>query len=112
MSRALAALAALALVSLAASARADDDGLYARLDGDLRLSLAVGAGARLPGSAADAAPIGIVEMRARYLDSAGVFVASDTDDARWRLMAGVELRPLFLARFLLNRESGGRISTC
>lgn len=104
--RALALVLCLAVPSIAAPARADDDGLYGRLDGDVRLSVGVGAGARFPGTAVGAAPIGLVELRARYLDSAGVFVAGDTDDSRWRLSGGVELRPLFLARFLLNHESG------
>jgi len=108
--RPLALLLFTALLCSATPARADGDdagdGLYGRLDTDLRLSVAAGAGARSPGTAPDVAPIGLVELRARYLDSAGVFVASDSDDGRWRVSGGVELRPLFLARFLLDRESG------
>jgi len=101
----LALAVALSALALPQAARADGDGLYGRFDGDFRLSVAAGGGARI---GARTVGIGLVELRARYLDSAGVFVTGDSDDGAWRVTAGVELRPLFPARFLLGLESGAR----
>jgi hypothetical protein len=78
------------------------DGAYGRLDGDLAPS--VEAGAVLgPRAAAPAA-----QGRLLYLDTAGLqatwFGASPRRP--WSASLGAELRPLFLPRFLKNREQG------
>jgi hypothetical protein len=79
---------------------------YGRMDGDV--SLVVGAGAMVvPG-----APRVEGEVRIRYLDTVGVFaayedgprVASDLDPTR-ALSTGLELRPVFLARWLNGLET-------
>ncbi len=98
-------------LSLASRASADDggDGLYGRFDGDVWLSAAVGAGGVFGDGAARGA--GTVELRARFLDSVGpfAFVQGDGlfgDGSRWRVGGGLELRPLFLARFLTGNSIG------
>ena len=82
------------------------DPTYGRMNGDL--SLVVGSGAMVvPG-----APRVEGEIRIRYLDTAGVFaayedgplVASDSEPRR-ALSTGVELRPVFLARWLNGLET-------
>jgi hypothetical protein len=108
--RLLSALAAAALLSLPAAApapaRADDpdpsrdDGLYGRFDGDVWLGAEAGGGVTLGGG--DTRPSGALALRARYLDSAGVFAFGELDRRQGRFGGGVELRPLFLARFLLG----------
>ena len=98
-------------LSLASRAAADDDGdgLYGRFDGDVWLSAAVGGGAVFgDGETRDA---GTVELRARFLDSVGPFAyvqgdGSFGDASRWRVGGGLELRPLFLARFLTGNSIG------
>jgi hypothetical protein len=91
------------------SARADEDPVssYGRVAGDLGLALGVGV------VAAPRGPRGEAELRARYLDTAGVFVTyedgallgSSAEPTRV-LAGGVELRPLFLYRWLQGQESG------
>lgn len=101
---------ALVLASAAVPARADDgDGLYGRFAGDLSLAIVGGGGATVT---AGADPRGAVvgSLHARFVDAAGPFVA-----ARWvagggaNLVAGVELRPLFLALFLRNLWTGSEL---
>jgi hypothetical protein len=98
-----------ALASAAPAARADDpdpardDGLYGRFDGDLWLGADAGGGVTLGGGATRLS--GEVALRARYLDSAGVFAFGEVDRGQIRFGGGVELRPLFLARFLLGLGS-------
>ena len=99
------------VLSLASRASADEggDGLYGRFDGDVWLSAAVGAGGVFGDGAARSA--GTVELRARFLDSVGpfAFVQGDGlfgDASRWRVGGGLELRPLFLARFLTSNSIG------
>lgn len=95
-------VAALAVLALASSARADRpaDGVYGRLDGDFVLS--VGGGVVVP---AERRPQidWLGELRFRYLDSAGLVVAAEGAD---RLIVAGDFRPLFLIRFLLNEWSG------
>src|SRR5690606_24013060 len=81
-----------------AGAADGDDGLYERFDGDVWVSVMAGAGARLEDSGVR--PLGALELRARYLDSAGLFVTADYGAPRVSVAVGVDLRPLFLARFL------------
>jgi hypothetical protein len=86
-----------------------DDGLYGRFAGDLWLGAGLGGGVlAAPGGARDA---GVLELRARYLDSVGPFLFAQGSgllvaDASWQLGGGVEIRPLFLARFLTARSLG------
>jgi hypothetical protein len=101
--------ATIALVTGAAQARADDDGadgVYGRLDGDL---LAIGeAGAAVSPEGSSLA----LGARALYLSTAGVYVRYLEGFEQRELAAqrsisgGVELRPLFLARFARDLEHG------
>ncbi len=84
--------------------QADGDGLYGRFDSDAVLSLGAGAGVSL-----GLEPVYAAELRARYLDSAGLVLAPEWNpagDAAMALLA--EIRPLFLARFATNRFTGMR----
>jgi hypothetical protein len=82
-------------------ARADEDTTYGRIEGDVALSL--GAGATI----APRGPRGAVDLRARYLDTAGLFVTYEDFgiDPRRVLATGFELRPLFLARWATGRHA-------
>src|SRR5215831_13531181 len=100
-SRSLVAIAG-ALVLRAGTANADVttvDPSYGRIDGDI--DVVVGAGAVF----APRGPRGEAELRLRYLETAGVLVTfedalgSSAEPAR-ALTTGLELRPLFLARWL------------
>lgn len=88
------------ITSRASHARAETpyegDGIHGRLDGDVVLSAAIGTGAAFFG---DGVWVGTLELRARYLDSAGVFVAPEVRlYADPRILIGVDFRPLFFAR--------------
>lgn len=83
------------------------DTSYGRIDGDLSGSLGVGAtfGPRAPRAA--------VDLRLRYLWTAGVFATYEDGplfgsgaDPRRAFATGIELRPLFLARWLQGLETG------
>jgi hypothetical protein len=94
----------LALVLSAGEARADDeDTSYGRIAGDL--SLAAGAGATF----GPRAPRGVLDLRMRYLESAGLFVTYEdalggAAEPERVIAVGTELRPLFLARWLTGHE--------
>jgi hypothetical protein len=83
------------------------DPSYGRIDGDM--SVVVGLGATI----APRGPRAAADLRFRYLDTAGVFTTyedasifgSDSDPKRV-LAFGIELRPLFLYRWLKNKELG------
>jgi hypothetical protein len=82
-----------------------EDGTYGRIEGDL--GVVVGAG----GVLAPRGPRGSVELRLRYLDTAGIFVTEEDaplfgspSDPRRVFATGIEVRPLFLARWLTGRE--------
>jgi hypothetical protein len=89
------------------SASAADDASYGRIDGDLSATAGAGAtfGPRGPRAALD--------LRLRYLWTAGIFATyedgpafgSDAEPKR-AFAGGIEIRPLFLARWLTGRESG------
>jgi hypothetical protein len=104
--RALAPLSLAAALLAAAPARAEGDGVYGRLDGDLGLRLGAGVGfaAGGPGLA--------VEAGARYLSTAGMYVhyvdglGSSGPRVRRSIAAGVDLAPIFLARYASNAEHG------
>ena len=98
---------ALALSTRTASAQ-QRDGAYGRLDGDVALSVGVNGGVvlddRVHPSVTGSASL---ELRARILDSGGLFAAGEwRPEGDSRVIVGVDLRPLFLGRFLLGLESG------
>jgi hypothetical protein len=84
--------------------RANVDTTYGRIDGDVGVS--VGAGATFGPNA----PRATLDVRLRYLDTAGVFLSYEdglsatSSNPRRVVAAGLELRPLFLARWLSGRE--------
>jgi hypothetical protein len=82
------------------------DATYGRVQGDL--AVVVGAGATV----ADVGPRGEGELRLRYLDTAGAFASYEDGpllgsaaEPRRVFAAGLELRPLFLFRWLKGRET-------
>ncbi len=83
------------------------DATYGRIDGDV--SVVGGLGATVgPGGAR-----GTLDLRVRYLDSVGVYAAyedaavlSSGAEPKRVVSFGLELRPLFLARWLQDREFG------
>ncbi len=95
-----------ALAAGPARAEEGDDGVYGRLDGDLLLVAEAGCAVSRGG------PSLAVGARALYLSTAGIYARyfegfEDGDLAAARsFSAGVELRPLFLARFASDLEHG------
>jgi hypothetical protein len=95
-------------VAAPAPAHADEDPepSYGRVEGDVSLVLGAGVVAAPRGGRGEA------ELRARYLDSAGLFVTYEEGPAfgsgaePGRVLAGgFELRPLFFYRWLQGHES-------
>src|SRR5579859_5604958 len=100
---ALLAAAAIAATRPAAAGGAD----YGRIEGDTTWITGLGAVVAPGGLRA------VVEMRLRYLESAGVFVAYEEGallgsgaDAARVLAGGFELKPVFLFRWLRGHETG------
>ncbi len=93
------------MLGLASAARAEDaPAVHGRLDHDLVLSGALGGGVAW-GDRVHPAPTGAasLELRARVLDMAGVVVAGEwRPEGDSRLVVAADLRPLFLARWLLG----------
>lgn len=90
-------------------ARADDgaDESYGRIDGDISASAGVGA------TFAPRGPRAALDLRVRYLWTAGVFATYEDGslfasgaEPRRALATGLELRPLFIARWLQGLEFG------
>lgn len=86
--------------------RAKTDTSYGRIEGDLSVVVGLGAsfGPRAPRAAGD--------LRLRYLDTAGLFVNYEDgpllggdSDPRRVIATGIELRPLFIGRWLTGRET-------
>jgi hypothetical protein len=103
------ALALAGACALASPARADEgDTVYRRLDADLVLGLGLGGGIALGDPASpDLAGAATVELRARILDTGGLFVAPEwRPEGVSRVLVGADFRPLFLMRFLNNLQSG------
>jgi hypothetical protein len=107
VSRALGASALITAFFGSISARADDpvDGSYGRVDGDLSVVFGLGA------TIAPRAPRPSAELRLRYLDSVGVFCTYEdsfgiSTDPRRVLTGGIEIRPLFVGRWLQGYEFG------
>lgn len=106
-----AALAAMLGASFALAprdARAQDvvDPSYGRIDGDLTLVLGAGA------TVVPSGPRGEAELRLRYLESAGLFAAYEDGpllgagaEPQRVLVTGLEVRPLFLYRWLQGHET-------
>ena len=104
MRRSLAVLAILVLYTGTAHA-ANPDTAYGRIDGDLSVSAAVGA------TFAARSPRAAVDLRLRYLWTAGIFGTYEdgfggSSEPKRLLATGIELRPLFLAKWLQGRETG------
>jgi hypothetical protein len=102
-------LVVLATTSIAGTARASDgpDTAYGRIDGDLSASAAIGAtfGPRGARAAAD--------LRLQYLWTAGIFATYEDgspfgseSEPRRAFAMGLELRPLFFAKWLQGKEFG------
>jgi hypothetical protein len=102
-------LASVALVAFslgsARAAHAEGDTTYGRVEGDVELAPAVGVTAATYG----ARPT--FELRGRYLTMAGAFVTYEESfstpmDVTRLVSTGIELRPLFFARWLQGHELG------
>lgn len=110
-SRLLAPAAVLALLATVAPARADEgDTVYGRLDGDLVLSAGIGGGIALHDRVhPDVTGTTTIELRARLLDTGGLLIAPEwRPEGDSRVVVAVDVRPVFLARLLMNHESGDR----
>src|SRR5258708_1653864 len=102
----------LAATMIAASALAAEDGAFGRIDGDVTFVGGAGGGVVADSKRA----LGHVEVRARYLQAAGIFLAYEEADAlssaadhgvlRRAFLGGVEFRPLFPVRFFRHAEQG------
>jgi hypothetical protein len=100
-----------ALLAFVQNANADGaavDPSYGRIDGDVGLVAGVG------GVVAPRGPRAQVELRVRYLESGGLFatledagVLNSPSEPRGVLVTGLELRPLFLFRWLKGHETQG-----
>lgn len=108
MLRAIALLAVLAVPSLARAQGGDT--IYGRFDGDLVLSAGLGGGIAIADRRhPDVTGTTTIELRARLLDTGGLLVAPEwRPEGDSRVVVAVDLRPVFLVRFLLNMESGDR----
>jgi hypothetical protein len=90
-----------------ASPSSKPDTTYGRIDGDIGLVIGVGV------TVGPDAPRASVDARVRYLETAGLFASyeegtifgSGAEPVRV-ISAGLELRPLFLGRWLTGRELG------
>ena len=87
---------------LAASAQA----AHGRLDGDLAYALHAGAGLTFGEDSYSGAAL--VELRARYLDTAGIVIGVEARPEGSRVLLLADLRPLFLIRFFLGAMTGSR----
>jgi hypothetical protein len=108
---ALAILHALVSIACPARARADEgDTVYGRLAADVTLSAGLGGGLALGDRGGpDVTGTTTLELRARIVDSGGLVLAPEwRPEGDSRVFVGIDLRPLFLMRFLTNSESGDR----
>ena len=111
MLRALALLLVLVAPSLAPSLAEAQDGdtVYGRFDGDLVLSAGIGGGVAIGDRQHDVTGTTTIELRGRLLDTGGLVVAAEwRPEGDSRIVVAVDLRPLFLIRFLLAQQSGDR----
>jgi hypothetical protein len=98
--------AALGLSGGEAKAESASDPSYGRIDGDVTVAVGAGAVAAARGPRAEA------ELRVRYLETAGLFatyedasVLGSASEPPRILSTGLELRPLFLFRWLEGYEA-------
>jgi hypothetical protein len=94
------------LLSRVALAQGSDEPTYGRVSGDVCLVAGAGAAVASRGARAEG------ELRLRYLDSAGLFATYEDSlfstagvEPRRVVAGGVELRPLFLYRWLRGLET-------
>ena len=85
------------------SAHAADDGTHGRTEGDLSIVLGLGA------VVAPRGPRALADVRFRYLDTLGAFADYEdgfgsSSDPRRVFALGLEVRPLFLGRWLQGHE--------
>lgn len=109
--RALALVLVLAAPALAPSPAEAQDGdtVYGRFDGDLVLSAGIGGGVAIGDRQRDVTGTTTVELRARLLDTGGLLVAAEwRPEGDSRVVVAVDLRPIFLIRFLLAQQTGDR----
>jgi hypothetical protein len=105
--RSMIALAVGAAAWVPTTARAESPPpTYGRIEGDVGFVVAAGAAVGARGARAEG------ELRVRYLDSAGIFatyedgsVVGSSAEPRRCVVVGLELRPLFLFRWLKNHET-------
>ncbi len=99
----------LAVLAGATSARAErPEPSHGRLRDDLTLSAGLGGAAAFEGGLVEATAN--VELRARLVDTAGLLLgAAVRPEGSAQLVVAVDLRPLFLARFLSNLEGDDRV---
>jgi hypothetical protein len=100
-----ASLVAIVCASESAVAPSQADTSYGRLAGDSAFAFSLGAAADVRGVR------GVVDLRYRYLQTAGLFVTYEEgfgagSEPLRLLLAGLELRPLFLGRYLEGYEIG------
>jgi hypothetical protein len=105
--RAVAIVAALLVGTASAHAAEPKDGAHGRVDGDMAVEIGVGAGF------GPRSPRAVGDLRFRYLSMAGVFVTYEDgplvgskSDPKRVVPFGIELRPLFLAKWFTGRYSG------
>ncbi|XYI01832.1 hypothetical protein ACMHYB_19540 [Sorangium sp. So ce1128] len=103
---ALAGAAALAALAVTSTGRAESDGAYGRLDGDLELRAGAGA------SYAAGGPALCARGAAVYLETAGLYahyidaLGAEGSPVARSIAGGVFLQPLFLARYASDLERG------
>ncbi|MCB9602763.1 MAG: hypothetical protein H6721_11900 [Sandaracinus sp.] len=103
--RVCAALVLWLATSLGTARAQDGDGAYERWDAYVTVEATAGALAHARDGTWELGPL--VELRTRILDAAGPFVAYQWDAAgESTLVAGIELRPLWPALFLLDASTG------
>ena len=100
-----ASLAVICAADESVAARSLADTSYGRLEGDSAIAVSAGAAFDVRGVR------GSLDLRYRYLHSAGIFVTYEEgfgagSEPLRLVVAGLELRPLFLGRFLQGHEIG------
>lgn len=89
------------------SVQAQGEAAYGRLAGDLVLEAGLGGGVAFERGAVIGS--GLVELRARYLDIAGVMIGGELrPEGSSRTFVGVDVRPIWLARLLLGASLNDR----
>jgi hypothetical protein len=106
LGRGVAVALATTLLLASGELRAEDDGSYGRVEGDLGLSLEGAVREAFPGEAL------VGRLAASYLHTAGLYLdyaeglGGDQRPLDRSISGGVEIRPLFLGRFAQDMERG------